>query len=442
MIGGGLTDLDELVLTCRTQEASNYIREAIQSYRAGAYRASIVVTWIAVVFDLVDKIRELDESGDLQAKAVIASFDNTLALLAKGDLTSMPKALQFEREILDTVRTNFQLLDDHQYDEMQRIFKDRNRCAHPTFNLSGGTYQPSAELARTHIRNAIAHVLQQPPVQGKAAIELVAAKLRSQYFPSDWKLAKQALEPLIGRARPALINGLVDKILWDMIKVDAPHAPPASIAALQAVLELHRAAAEPRIRSQTAKIFNSVSDDKLSISCSMVAQIPEAWEGLDQSQRHRFEKYLMEGDIYCVAHLLKLSLERPVLREPALARIKSLNTSELSQVIEAGIRSEIVDRVVDLFSNAKNWASANHISGNLVLPLIDQITPEHARIIIKSPTERRSDLPYSGGAAAFIAAVRGKNILSELELNALLRAHKFDYLLPEDEVEGGAENPA
>ena len=57
-----LSDLDELVLKCRDQKATSYVKEAVSCYKAGAFRSSIVSTWIAVSFDIIDKLKELDES--------------------------------------------------------------------------------------------------------------------------------------------------------------------------------------------------------------------------------------------------------------------------------------------------------------------------------------------------------------------------------------------
>ena len=54
-----LADLDELILSCRSAAARGYMAEAVACYRAGAQRASIVATWTAVLFDFIDKLREL-----------------------------------------------------------------------------------------------------------------------------------------------------------------------------------------------------------------------------------------------------------------------------------------------------------------------------------------------------------------------------------------------
>lgn len=54
-----LQDLDELVLECRDERARAYIREAVICCKSGAYRSAIVSTWIALAFDIVDKMHEL-----------------------------------------------------------------------------------------------------------------------------------------------------------------------------------------------------------------------------------------------------------------------------------------------------------------------------------------------------------------------------------------------
>ena len=70
-------DLDELVLNCRDHRAKNYITEAVASYRAGAYRATIVATWIAICFDIIEKIRELALAGDIQAENLAKEIEDS-----------------------------------------------------------------------------------------------------------------------------------------------------------------------------------------------------------------------------------------------------------------------------------------------------------------------------------------------------------------------------
>ncbi|MCJ2021199.1 hypothetical protein MKK84_27920 [Methylobacterium sp. E-065] len=429
MIGIGLTDLDELILTCKTERARDYIQEALLSYRSGAYRAAIVVTWIAVVFDLVDKIRELSLSGDPQAKAVIEDFDNTLEQLAEGNQSTLPKALQFEREILDTARNKFQLLDYYQYVDLRRLFEDRNRCAHPTFEISGGIFRPSAETARVHIRNAVVHVLQQPPVQGKAAIEAVLSKVRSRYFPTTVEDVKEALKQEIERARPALVNGLVDRLIWDGFKPHNLVASRADVTALRAVLDLHRSVAEPRVRSQVSKAMRIADESNLSNACSLVAALPEAWDGLDSPQRKQFLNYMDGGRPIVTALFIKDAVNNAAIREPALQRISRMDFKALGQLINEGVGAEAFDRVIELIA----ISSDEDVNSALSLPiliLVKHLTSDNISAVIRSVADRSARLRYAAGINNFVTAVRSQHKMPDEELDKLLIDNGFDSLFP------------
>ena len=48
-----LSDLDELLQSVRNKYAQEYLKEAIIAYRAGAYRASVISTWISICVDII-----------------------------------------------------------------------------------------------------------------------------------------------------------------------------------------------------------------------------------------------------------------------------------------------------------------------------------------------------------------------------------------------------
>ena len=70
-----LTDLEELVQTCSDPRSRTYIQEAVNCYKAGAYRSAVVACWIAVAFDLIDKLRTIAATGDKAAGQWIEKFD-------------------------------------------------------------------------------------------------------------------------------------------------------------------------------------------------------------------------------------------------------------------------------------------------------------------------------------------------------------------------------
>ena len=66
-----LHNLDELLLSVRDRQSRAYLEEAITAHRAGANRAAIVTLWTTIVYDIIQKIRELANAGDTNAAAFV-----------------------------------------------------------------------------------------------------------------------------------------------------------------------------------------------------------------------------------------------------------------------------------------------------------------------------------------------------------------------------------
>lgn len=231
-----LSDLDELVLKCRDQKAKSYIREAVACYKAGAFRSAIVSTWIAVSFDILDKLKELSLAGDKEAERQIESFDKARRI---GDVAN---SLKFEREILVVCRDKLELISHVEFIDLNRLQEDRNRCAHPSMASDGEVFNPSAELARMHIRSAVEHLLQYPPAQGKYALDSLTSEVESEYFPTDVKKAVVAFESSpLNKARDSLIRNFTIVLLKKLINDAKDYKEIYRIStALNAIEVIHR----------------------------------------------------------------------------------------------------------------------------------------------------------------------------------------------------------
>jgi hypothetical protein len=135
-----LTDLDSLALTVREPRSRDYLVEAIRSYRAGAYKAAIVATYVAVTYDLIMKVRELAAAGERGAVAFITEFDQAIQNDARDRL------LKIEGGLIDDAHQKFQFLGPQERTILQRLKEDRNLCAHPAFATESELFQPSPEL--------------------------------------------------------------------------------------------------------------------------------------------------------------------------------------------------------------------------------------------------------------------------------------------------------
>ena len=97
-------DLDILVTRIREPRSRTYFLDAVKAYKAGALRAALSSTWVAVVYDLIMKYRELSASGDGAATQFIASWD------AATNNHNVKKLLDLETEIIEDAATKTQLL--------------------------------------------------------------------------------------------------------------------------------------------------------------------------------------------------------------------------------------------------------------------------------------------------------------------------------------------
>ncbi|UGA38935.1 hypothetical protein JOS77_04430 [Chromobacterium haemolyticum] len=90
----GFIDLDILVSRIRNPPSKKYFIESVRSYKAGALRASLTSAWVALVFDLIAKYRELSADGEGSAIDFIQKWDNA------NSSQDLRKLLELEKDIL------------------------------------------------------------------------------------------------------------------------------------------------------------------------------------------------------------------------------------------------------------------------------------------------------------------------------------------------------
>lgn len=169
----GFIDLDILLTRIRNGQSKVYFLDAVKAYKAGALRASLTSAWVALVYDLIAKYRELSVMGDAAATTFITSWD---AATATNDVK---KLLQLEAGILEDATANTQVVNGIARKHLERLHEDRHLCAHPAFSAEAQLFEPSPELVRLHLVNVVDLVLAQEPLQGKAIFDLYDADVQS-----------------------------------------------------------------------------------------------------------------------------------------------------------------------------------------------------------------------------------------------------------------------
>ena len=291
MLNLRLTDLDELVLTVRDKTSRIYILEAVNAYRIGAYRAAIVSTWIAVSYDIITKIRELDIQGDHNAKIFMTDMGKWIKN------KHIIKLQELEQNLLKTAHDDFEFLSDYERNDLLRLQEDRHLCAHPALVMleEQALFQPTPELVRVHIVHAIKHLLQHPPTQGKKALDRIMDDINKDSFPNDCEDIYTFLHTkYFKNAKESLIRNFIIVLLKIILKNDVPKFSSKKqelLCALMAVAQAFDELYQQTMSEQLPKIAESSEDQQLYLSIfSLLKKDNRCWNWLNEPERIRFNQ--------------------------------------------------------------------------------------------------------------------------------------------------------
>ncbi|PSN13900.1 hypothetical protein C7293_13975 [filamentous cyanobacterium CCT1] len=255
---GAFLDLDELIILCKDRVARKFIQEAAACYKAGAYRSCIIATWNAVVFDFVDKLKNLSESGNGEAEKLLENFDE----MSRN--SKVRELWQFESNIPNIALNQFEFIAPVEKEDIERLFKDRSRCAHPSMASIDDPFEATAELARYHLRSAVTHLLQRPATQGKAALSRIWNEIRSSNFPKDSDKAIIVLSKgALGRARKSLVKEVILGLTIDLLTNNSfQDERDRQFSALLAVSSMYKVEASEILSDSLSKIISERVEDE------------------------------------------------------------------------------------------------------------------------------------------------------------------------------------
>ncbi|SIT41694.1 conserved hypothetical protein [Paraburkholderia piptadeniae] len=424
-----LIDLDELVAECPDPRSRKYIRESVQCYKAGAYRASVVACWIAVAFDLVDKIRELAASGDAMAAETIAKFDKAR------QNHDIPAALAFERDLLSIARDKFQFISHIEFVDLERLVEDRNRCAHPSKVSDTEVFEATPELARLHIVNATRYVLSQPAAQGKQALERLVTELDSNFFPSKRDDTLVFLRAsALAKPRESLLRSYLSILLKRLMK-EVELGWEASARTSNAFFALSEIHPEPWKRMVpellSALVPNLQQDDQLTRTVKFIGngEGMKLWPVIGEADRLRlitFVENLPSPSFDAVETLLE-DAASPFF-ESTNARVNRASSEDLFNGFWFDTPEAVIDRMLSFYRHSQSFAQANDLAKKLRYGLHDSKKPYERLARLASIAVQNEQVKHSNQfptlVKEFVAAKmkdkeRAKNILREAKLDDL-----------------------
>lgn len=382
-----LTNLDELIQQVRNIHAKNYINESIAAYRTGAYRASLITTWIAVCVDIIEKIRELSLSEDPAAK----KFEGQLDKIQPNDPASM---LGFERDILNIACDELQLVSTIEKSHLERLKDDRNVCAHPTFSDDGSQFTPPAELALAYIVQAANYLLIHPPVKGKAIVQRLYELINEPSFPEDEEKAYSLLssENNLGRVKDSGVRNLVVVILKRVFRDEtgiSPELLSRLSASLSAIYRLYPSIYEEVVSTKLGTMLSEANDSKLKRIFPFLRLRKELWSKVGLPERVRIEGLInsMDHEEISKFQVTKLAEVNSDIRSHLLKMMDDMIDSKQVKIIAAYPCIFLKDRAINLFSQALSFDSAEYRGSKLLLPLSGSFDDADLENIFKGSLE-------------------------------------------------------
>lgn len=164
-----IRDMEYLLNNVHNDRIKEYLKEALNCYSIGAYRACVIMTMIGGVHDLHNKIKDLAPSNKDIAKL-------------EAEVTNLKDSLNpYERYLIDNCATpKIDILNQNEAKELNRCFDIRNDCAHPS------DYYCSPETARYVFSTVIDILASKPILLGQQHINNLIEDINSDtFFPRN-----------------------------------------------------------------------------------------------------------------------------------------------------------------------------------------------------------------------------------------------------------------
>lgn len=377
-----LVDLEELTHACRSDVTRQYIAEAVACYHARAIRSCIVATWTAVNVDILEKIRELETANDKRAQEILEAWR---AAHARGDTS---KAMELEGKLLTQAWKEFEFISVIEHEDLDRLRRDRHRCAHPSLETWDEFYQPPAEQARAHLRNAVSHLVQHPPTQGKAALEKFKDAVGSPHFPDSVSKAQAAISrgPL-GKPRDALLRGALTWLLKHSFLDDGIRFGEfrRHMAAFEAIRRLHPARAEPVVKKELPSFAELLLNDHLERIAWLVLLRPEIWDMIRDTDQARGLSYVKHTPADRIAPIMGAALKSPYLGVAARERVTKASVADLSALAKtSNAHPEHVARLLELLAGAGDFATVDVIVKTVIQPLLPDLKDHDLKGLVEA----------------------------------------------------------
>lgn len=273
-----LRDMELIVTGIKKYHIKKYMQEALNCYNAKSYRGCVIMSTIAAMHDLYEKIDGL-ASSVREAKDLITEIDK------RKSTEDVYERYMVDQAAAITILTSAEKTKIHSYLDI------RNQCAHPNEHIS------TAEEARNVFTGYIDTIISQPALLGPSYTNAFVNRLEStSFFPKPDKdsvirTVQNELEKLHNNTKKPLAKKLISIIETDDINSAKWSNAKNFIAGMLAVMT-----DEDQLRNICIGFSNLIERDDLFATMLFITKTaPKTVNFLDSVDRERFMANLINS---------------------------------------------------------------------------------------------------------------------------------------------------
>lgn len=400
----GFVDLDVLLTRIRNPQSKVYFLDAVKAYKAGALRAALSSAWVALVYDLIAKYRELDGLGDAAARTYIQAWDTAT------QHANITQLLQLEGSIVEDATANTQIINPIARTHLIRLREDRNYCAHPAFSAEGELFMPSHELVRMHLLNVVELVLSREPLQGMALFDLFDTDVQSSGLPTAHaRILDYVEQRYLARLRGTNVRNFGTVLAKSLLK-----AVPAQWNSLSARIVSSLVALRERapgswadVTTAIVGVIDGLGPEHRIRAISFIADFPAFWALLQDPTRTALQETV---DNTAAANLTDFSildgLSVPQFRPALLQLIVGLSDEQLEQAIAAAPSSDLWPRAVDRYRRSGSYRASEAFFRDLIAPFSGKLNSQQLDQLCDAVTDNGQNWDAALTPASLLAVLR------------------------------------
>jgi hypothetical protein len=373
-----MRDLESLIPKVWNRDVRPFVEEAYRCYATGAIRACIALTWVAVCFDLIEKLRRLAEDGEASLASFVTKIEKVSNPVANKSAINVMQDL--ERELLE-IANSVELIDSHAKRQLERLREDRNLSVHPSLKPMGEYFEPQPDYARAHLCCALDSLLIRPPSQGRIIIERFQQYVLDAAFRDDFEYMCHIFFDAVMKAARKQITRLAAK--HSMLEIEAPDPADTLILADRMARCLHNfARRDQELVQESIEVvgqrFGGVSTATQLRTVGRLGSLDVFWSAIDEPIKTRLEQMIsdipkpsyMEAITADQAAVLSLvAVQRLRLAIPTLeSKFDNLPPHQKRSVIAYRPSAYFAPYAARLLADVRSYRSAEEMAVGVLLP--------------------------------------------------------------------------